>query len=100
VNRKNRPRTLTVEAISVAKWMVNELEEKECLYQESAVDGIRRRFGSRFAYWNANGNPADSRAVLAQFRKLTEGTVVWEREEKCWRKRTSSDPKGQRAVES
>jgi Family of unknown function (DUF6953) len=96
----NKKKAEAVKASDVAKWMVNELEQKEYLYQESAVDEIRRRFGARFAYWNENGNLAMSRTVLAEFGKLTERTVVWERDEKCWRKRTSSDPKGQRAIES
>jgi len=39
-------------------------------------------------YTNQNGNLAISKEVLEEFRKLD---VVWERDERCWRKRTNLD---------
>lgn len=76
--------------------MAEQLEKKKWLYQEEVVWQIKQKFGEDFVYINENGNYAISRAVLKQFRKLNEDTVVWERGERMWRKRTSSDPKGKR----
>jgi hypothetical protein len=52
------------------------------------------RFCETFTYINSNGNVAISKAVLTAFRALTAETVVWERGEKCWRKRERLDAPG------
>jgi hypothetical protein len=76
----------------VAQWMVEQLEQEECLYQETVVCEIASRFGPEFVYINENGNLAIDRRVLREFRKFTEKTVVWERAERMWRKRQRYDP--------
>ena len=78
-------------AIEVATWMATEVRAKKELYQDEAVDGIERKFGSSFIYENSNGNQAISKAVLEQFRQLTESDVVWDRRHRYWRLRESGD---------
>jgi len=85
-------------AKEVAQYMLDRLEQEHYLYQDVVVYEIESRFGDKFIYLNENGNIAISREVLREFRKLTEVTVVWERGERLWRKRSSSDPKGTRQV--
>ncbi|MDW5462245.1 hypothetical protein R7J44_20445, partial [Acinetobacter baumannii] len=43
-------------------------------------------FGDDFVSENENGNLTISKVVLKEFRKLTEGEVVWMRSEKAWRR--------------
>ncbi len=81
-------------AAAVASWMKGQLEKHQTLYQDVAVHEIQSRFGPEFTYLNDAGNPAIDRKVLAAFRSLTEGSVVWERGERCWRRRESYDPEG------
>ncbi|EPK4292883.1 DUF6953 family protein, partial [Acinetobacter baumannii] len=75
-----------ITAIDVAKWMVKELDEQEFLYPEWAVWEIQEIFGDDFVSENENGNLTISKVVLKEFRKLTEGEVVWMRSEKAWRR--------------
>jgi hypothetical protein len=81
-------------AKEVAEWMVSELEKKPRLYQDQAVRGIRREFGEKFSYRNKNGNWAIDKAVLREFDKLSGDDVVWERGDRCWRKRREKDRPG------
>jgi Family of unknown function (DUF6953) len=78
MNRKYTPR-------DAAEWMFEQLEKRGDLAQDDAAYGIERNFGKEFVYENENGNLAISRAVLAEFTKLTEGLVVWNRSDKEWR---------------
>jgi hypothetical protein len=54
------------------------------LLQEDAVDGITARFGDEFIYVNENGNPAISRHVLNEFRRLRGDGGEWDKYDKCW----------------
>ena len=71
----------------VAVWMLSEIERNKCLPQLEAVAGIASRFGSGFLYMNRNGRPAISKAVLKEFRSLSEYSVVWDRTTFCWQMR-------------
>lgn len=71
--------------LEVAKWMFEQFEQSDYLYQEQVVYRISKKFGTDFVYQNANGNLAISKEVLKYFRKLTEGMVVWEKSDKAWR---------------
>ena len=62
--------------------MVAQLRADEMLYQETAVYDIADKFGEEFIYYNANGNAAISKDVLADFRRLTGDSVVWVRSER------------------
>ena len=67
------------------------------LFQDVAAGEIANRFGEEFLYENHAGNLAISRQVLAEFRKLTETSVVWDRGEKAWRLRESFDGPGRQS---
>ena len=83
----------------VAKWMRDKIIEDKTMFQEQVVYKIRDEFGEEFIYTNDNGNPAISKAVLKEFRKLTENLVVWEKGERCWRLRGEHDTPGKRQVD-
>jgi len=78
----------------VARWMRDELDGTGSLSQPAAVAGIEREFGSGFIYENERGNPAIDKRVLAEFRKLTEEDVIWDRLEYSWRHRKPGDAPG------
>jgi hypothetical protein len=80
---KHRPETKVEQ---IARWMAEQVEKETSLYQETTVWEIAKRFGRRFTYTTENGNLAIRKAVLFAFTKLTEDYVVWEREDRCWRK--------------
>ena len=83
-----------VTTATVAIWMQSELERQHELSQEDAVENIMRRFGRQFTYVNDNGNDAIAKDVLKAFKALTVNSVVWDRSERCWRKRTRQDEPG------
>lgn len=85
------PKAPTARDVAEAMW---EEVQEDWLYQEHAVQWIEEDFGPEFVYENENGNPAISRAVLREFRKLSETEVVWERGERAWRRRRDSDHPG------
>jgi hypothetical protein len=78
----------------VAQWMLSELNASDLLYQEAAAYQILDRFGEEFTYFNANGNIAISKPVLAAFNNLTGDDVVWSRSARFWRKREEHDLPG------
>jgi hypothetical protein len=78
----------------VAKWMLEQLETETYIHQETIVYEIAEKFGKQFTYDNANGNLAIQRAVLTAFMKLSKDSVVWERENRRWRKREPGDDPG------
>lgn len=86
-------------SIDVAKWMRDKIIEDKTMYQEHVVYKIRDEFGEKFIYTNDNGNPAISKTVLKEFRKLTENLVVWEKGERRWRLRGEHDAPGKRQVD-
>lgn len=67
--------------------------------RETLVWEIRDKFGQEFVYDNRNGNLAIGKAVLREFRLLTEKDVVWERGTRLWRKRETYDARGRRQAE-
>ncbi len=75
----------------VADFMLQELKQQKYLYQDVIVTEIFSKYGEDFTHINDNGNLAINRDVLKEFRKLTEKDVVWERSERMWRMRESSD---------
>lgn len=74
----------------VAIFMRTLLDQKGELYQEEAAAEIENKFGSDFVYENENGNIAIHRKVLEEFRNITP-EIIWERRERMWRSRESSD---------
>jgi hypothetical protein len=89
--------TTTPDPRVAAEWMAAQINEHGELYQYDAAEHIAEHFGGDLTYENDNGNLAISRKVLAAFRSLTEGTVVWEQGAKLWRRKDSHDPEGRLA---
>jgi hypothetical protein len=83
-----------VSAKAAAVWMAYKVQREGTLYQRDAADYLEGTHGEAAVYYNDHGNPALTKAVLDEFRALTEATVVWDRREKCWRKRTAQDGSG------
>lgn len=67
----------------VADWMLSQFKD-QILYQEDVVWEIKNEFGEDYVYENKNGNYAIHKKVLNEFRKITEGKVIWSRSEKAW----------------
>lgn len=86
-------------AKDVAEWMLAHFDTARYLYQETVVYKIKKQFGPDFVYNNANGNLAIGKDVLKEFRKLTEGKIIWERSEKAWRKLRPTETYKGRQVE-
>jgi len=76
---------------AIAEWMLGEFEKDGELFQVDAVSGIERLFGTEYVGTGNGGSQAISPKVLAEFRRLTEGTVVWSRSERCWRRKSPID---------
>ncbi len=77
----------------IAAWMVEQVETKGDLFQIDAYLYIEE-VNPAFALVTDRGAQAISPKVLSAFRKLTKETVVWERSDKYWRKRTKYDAAG------
>lgn len=86
-------------AADVAAWMVRELAKTDWLAHEDAVAGIERHFGAAFLHAGAARREAIHEDVLAEFRKLTADTVVWDRSEHAWRPRDAADDPTRRAAD-
>jgi hypothetical protein len=80
-------------ALEVAQFMLDELNKSTCLYQDTIVYDIDKKFGPGFTSLNAPGNPSINKDVLAAFNKLTPD-VVWVRGERLWRQREPFDQPG------
>ena len=76
--------------------MVRELRRSEFMAQVVVAWEIAQRFGERFIYLNANGNPAINRDVLSAFDLATGDDVVWESRARIWRRREEGDAPGRR----
>lgn len=74
----------------IATWMLSQFIGSY-LYQEEIVCALNKQYGDDATYQNDNGNLAIDRKVLKEFKKLTDGRVVWERGEKAWRKLTPTE---------
>jgi len=83
----------------VAEWMLAEFKKRNELYQEDAVYEIEKRFGNDFVYENESGNTVIDKKVLKEFRKLTEGMLMWEPGDRYWRLREKGDPVGKRKAD-
>lgn len=76
--------------------MVESINQSHILDQRVIAAQIYSKFGSEFVYTNRNGNLAINSQVLRRFRKLTEDSVVWDPQQRFWRKRRAHDPEGKR----
>lgn len=76
-----------------ANWMLTQFEAKRFLYQEDAASHLLHLHDEQLAYYDGNGNVCVGKKVLAAFNKLTPD-AVYERSDKFWRDRFSSDQPG------
>ena len=83
----------------VAEFMLASQGDKKWLYQDAVVMKIRADCGVEHTYTNDNGNWAISKKVLAEFRKLTAATHIWERGDRAWRLRNERDTLGKRQAD-
>ena len=80
----------------VARWMADQVGTHGVLDQAAAAERIGRIFGPGFTLRNRNGTWAIATPVLAAFRRLTAGTVVWEPSILAWCLRMPDDPPDRR----
>lgn len=71
-------------AQDVAEWMVKEIRFTGILYQQDAIDYVRKHFGEQFVYVNENGNASLAKDVKKVFRKLHGGRIAWDRDGFMW----------------
>jgi hypothetical protein len=83
----------------VAKWMLAQLEKNNGYLEHYPVISHLHDTDKELLYMNRNGGWAVDPAVLAAFRKLTEGKVVWSRGELRWRRRNKYDDPTKRLVD-
>jgi hypothetical protein len=70
-----------------ARWMVREFRKRGGSLHQRTVVARLREVNPDFVSRNRRGGWAINRAVLAAFRRLTEGDVVWSRSQLRWRQR-------------
>ncbi|WP_425986263.1 DUF6953 family protein [Brevundimonas sp. TWP1-2-1b1] len=76
-----------------AQWMLDRYDAERFLYQEAAASYLLHLHDEALAYYDANGNVCVGKGVLAIFNRLTPDSV-YERGEKFWRDRLSTDQPG------
>jgi hypothetical protein len=81
----------------VAAWMVSELEQHGCIYQDDVVDYLVKAKADDLLRENAEGNLVVGKGVLDAFLRLTETTVVWVKPDRYWRFRVTEDESGREA---
>jgi hypothetical protein len=80
-----------MEASTVARWMLSEIERDACIYQDDVVDYLVKAKCENLLSENADGNQVVGKELLAAFRKLTDSTVVWVKPDRYWRFRVAED---------
>ena len=71
----------------VAQWMLDQMGDSDLLYQDSIAERIQTSCGEDFVYKSKNGKCGIRKSVLAEFRKLTQGQLVWVLGERAWRRK-------------
>jgi len=84
-------------ADTAARWMFDQLERHDCLYQDDVVDWLVRAKAESLLRENSDGNLVLGRDVLEIFRAITEATVVWVKPDRYWRWRVKEDEPGRDA---
>ncbi len=86
-----------MDAATVAKWMLSELEKHDCIYQDDVVDYLVKAKEENLLRENSDGNLVLGRQLLSAFQKITETNVVWVKPERYWRFRVTEDEPGREA---
>jgi hypothetical protein len=71
----------------VAQWMLDQMGASHWLHQEAIAQRIQISFGEEFVYRNKNGKFGIRKAVLVEFKRLTQGQLVWVHSERAWRRK-------------
>jgi len=82
---------------AVASWMLAQVEEHGCIYQDDVVDYLVKAGAEELLRENSDGNLVVGRAVLETFKAVTETTVVWVKPDRYWRWRVAEDEPGREA---
>jgi hypothetical protein len=71
----------------IGAWLLAFIREngERRTYQTQAVRAIREKFGEEWSYRNHNGNWAIDKGVLAEFGKLRDEFIEWDRSDQSWR---------------
>ena len=86
-----------MDAKTVATWMLTELQNNECIYQDDVVDFIIKSKDESLLRENSDGNQVLNRQLLNEFKKLTATDVVWVSPDLYWRFRVPEDEEGRNA---
>ncbi|MFJ2458813.1 DUF6953 family protein [Pseudomonas neuropathica] len=86
-----------MEVSAVAQWMLQQIILDDCIYQDDVVDYLVKSKQENFLTENTDGNQVIGKAVLSEFRKLTEANVVWVKPDRYWRLRVPEDEPGRDA---
>lgn len=81
----------------VSRWMLSELEQHGCVYQDDVVDVVVKGNGDTLLRENAEGNLVLGRPILDSFMKLSGNDVVWVKPDRYWRWRVAEDEPGREA---
>jgi hypothetical protein len=85
-----------------AAWMQDQVNKKRYLYQSDVaahllkVEKVLPKDERRLTYFDDAGNLCIARSVLTNFRELEPDDIVYERSDKCWRRRKPYDAAGRR----
>ena len=85
------------DAKQTASWMLSQIEKDGSIYQDDVVDYLVKVDAENLLRENAEGNLALGREVLAEFKKITEHSVVWVKPDRYWRYRVAEDEPGREA---
>ena len=86
-----------MDASQTALWMLAQLKNEGCLYQDDVVDHLVTTRAEDLLRENTDGNLVLGRGVLSAFLKLTRDNVVWVKPDKYWRYRVPEDEPGRDA---
>jgi hypothetical protein len=86
-----------MDAGTAAKWMLAQLTQDGCIYQDDVVDTLVRGNAEHLLKENSDGNVVVGSELLTAFRKLTGTTVVWVKPDRYWRFRVAEDEPGRDA---
>ena len=71
----------------VAQWMLDQMGASHWLHQEAIAQRIQTSFGEELVYRNKNGKFGIRKAVLVEFKRLTQGQLIWVHSERAWRRK-------------
>jgi hypothetical protein len=86
-----------MEPEEVARWMLTQIKNRDCIYQDDVVDYLIKLKADHLLRENADGNLVVGLAVLNAFKVMTTMNVVWVKPDRYWRFRVPEDEPGREA---